>query len=188
MLVSGLPLGQYTQLKLQRLFSEPFLFLFYVLRFWIRDMIAVTYFSCSSEYSNFYHLNCISNLHWRQFSHFHNDSIVEYKWSLYSPSTEWPVLLGWWFCHLLGVLWACGGGGGGGEGVKKKYDLIRAASTGRKVVDTEQEHSLLKTQVKHNRRFPEITGKDNLTVFSYSGRVNSPEWRWQLRRADLRQF
>ena len=39
-----------------------------------------------------------------------------------------------------------------------------------------------------NRRFPEITGKDNLTVFSYSGRVKSPEWRQQLRRADLRQF
>ena len=38
------------------------------------------------------------------------------------------------------------------------------------------------------RRFPEITGKDNLTVFSYSGRVKSPEWRRQLRRADLRQF
>ena len=40
----------------------------------------------------------------------------------------------------------------------------------------------------YNRRFPEITGKDNLTVFSYSGRVKSPEWRRQLRRADLRQF
>ena len=42
-----------------------------------------------------------------------------------------------------------------------------------------------------NRRVPEITGKDNLTVFSYSGRVKSPEWRRQLRRADsadLRQF
>ena len=39
-----------------------------------------------------------------------------------------------------------------------------------------------------NRRFPEITGEDNLTVFSYSGRVKSPEWRWQRRRADLRQF
>ena len=39
-----------------------------------------------------------------------------------------------------------------------------------------------------NRRFPEITGKDNLTPFSYSGRVKSPEWRRQLRRADLRQF
>ena len=39
-----------------------------------------------------------------------------------------------------------------------------------------------------NRRFPEITGKDNLTVFSYSGRVKSPERRRQLRRADLRQF
>ena len=25
-----------------------------------------------------------------------------------------------------------------------------------------------------NRRFPEITGEDNLTVFSYSGRVKSP--------------
>ena len=35
-----------------------------------------------------------------------------------------------------------------------------------------------------NRRFPEITGKDNLTVFSYSGRVKSPEWRRQLGRAD----
>ena len=39
-----------------------------------------------------------------------------------------------------------------------------------------------------DRRFPEITGKDNLTVFLYSGRLKSPEWRWQLRRADLRQF
>ena len=40
----------------------------------------------------------------------------------------------------------------------------------------------------HNRRFSEITGEDNLTVFSYSGRVKSPEWRWQRRRADLRNF
>ena len=39
-----------------------------------------------------------------------------------------------------------------------------------------------------NRRFPEITGEDDSTVFSYSGRVNSPEWRWQRRRADLRHF
>ena len=39
-----------------------------------------------------------------------------------------------------------------------------------------------------NRRFPEITGKDNLTVFSYSRRVKSPEWRRQLRRANLPQF
>ena len=39
-----------------------------------------------------------------------------------------------------------------------------------------------------NRRFLKITGKDNLTVFSYSRRVKSPEWRWQQRRADLRQF
>ena len=39
-----------------------------------------------------------------------------------------------------------------------------------------------------NRRFPEITGEDLLTVFSYSGRVKSPEWRWQRRRADLRHF
>ena len=28
-----------------------------------------------------------------------------------------------------------------------------------------------------NRRFPEITGEDNLTVFSYSWRVKSPEWK-----------
>ena len=39
-----------------------------------------------------------------------------------------------------------------------------------------------------NRRFPEITGEDNLTVFSYSGRVTSPERRWQRRRADLRHL
>ena len=39
-----------------------------------------------------------------------------------------------------------------------------------------------------NRRFPEIIGEDNLTVFSYSGRVKSPEWRWQRREADLRHF
>ena len=39
-----------------------------------------------------------------------------------------------------------------------------------------------------NRQFPEITGKDNLTVFSYSRRVKSSECRRQLRRADLRQF
>ena len=38
------------------------------------------------------------------------------------------------------------------------------------------------------RRFREITGEDNLTVFSYSGRVKSAEWRWQRRRADLRYF
>ena len=38
------------------------------------------------------------------------------------------------------------------------------------------------------RRFPEIIGEDNLTMFSYSGRVKSPEWRPQLRRADLRHF
>ena len=40
----------------------------------------------------------------------------------------------------------------------------------------------------YHRRFPEITGEDNLTVFSYSGRVKFPEWRWQWRRADLWQF
>ena len=27
-----------------------------------------------------------------------------------------------------------------------------------------------------------------MTVFSYSGRVKSPEWRWQRRRADMRHF
>ena len=41
--------------------------------------------------------------------------------------------------------------------------------------------------VMDNRRFPEITGEDNLTVFSYTGRMKSTEWRWQ-RRADLRHF
>ena len=45
-----------------------------------------------------------------------------------------------------------------------------------------------RSRVNRNRRFPEITGKDNLTVFSYSGRVKSPECRRQRRRADLRQF
>ena len=44
------------------------------------------------------------------------------------------------------------------------------------------------SSVSGNRRFPEITGEDNLTVFSYSGRVKSPEWRWQRRRAGLRHF
>ena len=39
-----------------------------------------------------------------------------------------------------------------------------------------------------NRQFPEITGKDNLTAFSYSKRPLSPEWRQQLRRADKQQF
>ena len=49
------------------------------------------------------------------------------------------------------------------------------------------QHFILEPQFRHhNRRFPEITGEDNLTVFSYSGRVKSPEWRWQRRRADLR--
>ena len=46
---------------------------------------------------------------------------------------------------------------------------------------------MLRQSVLH-RWFPEITGEDNLTVFSYSGRVKSPEWRWQRRRADLRHF
>ena len=40
----------------------------------------------------------------------------------------------------------------------------------------------------NNIRFPEITGEDNLTMFSYSGRVKSAKWRWQRRRADLRHF
>ena len=39
-----------------------------------------------------------------------------------------------------------------------------------------------------NRQFPEITGEDNLTVFSYSGRMKPPEWRQQRRRAILQQF
>ena len=43
-------------------------------------------------------------------------------------------------------------------------------------------------QIRRNKRFPEITGEDNLTVFSYFGRVKSPKWRWQRRRADLRHF
>ena len=46
----------------------------------------------------------------------------------------------------------------------------------------------LHLRVPNNRRFPEITGEYNLTVFSYSGRVKSPEWRWQWRTADLRNF
>ena len=50
------------------------------------------------------------------------------------------------------------------------------------------EHLAEPTHKGVNRRFPEITGKDNLTVFSYSGRVKSPKWRRQLRRADLQQF
>ena len=51
-------------------------------------------------------------------------------------------------------------------------------------------HALCKihSSTKKNRQFPEITDEDNLTMFSYSGRVKSPEWRWQQRRADLRHF
>ena len=45
-----------------------------------------------------------------------------------------------------------------------------------------------KTTQQENRCFPEITGEDNLTVFSYPGRVKSPEWRWQQRRANMRHF
>ena len=56
--------------------------------------------------------------------------------------------------------------------------MLSAGMTGPEV---QQTHSV-------NRRFPEITGEDNLTVFSYSGRVKSLEWRWQRRRADLRHF
>ena len=73
----------------------------------------VIYFSCSSEYSNFYHLNCIPNLHWRQFSHFHNDSIVEYKW----PFSFHRVAS---FIRLMVLSFGRGalgmGGGGGGRG------------------------------------------------------------------------
>ena len=47
---------------------------------------------------------------------------------------------------------------------------------------------LLRRSSLFNRRFPEIAGEDNLTVFSYSWRVKSPEWRRQRRRVDLRQF
>ena len=47
---------------------------------------------------------------------------------------------------------------------------------------------LLMQRLFWNRRFPEVTGEDNLTGFSYSGRVKSPEWRWQRRRADLWHF
>ena len=46
-------------------------------------------------------------------------------------------------------------------------------------------HSWRKKRERKIRRFPDITGEDNLRVFSYSGRVKSPEWRRQLRRADL---
>ena len=55
-----------------------------------------------------------------------------------------------------------------------------------KSLSPESRHSFFAS--RQNRRFPEITGEDNLTVFSYSGRVKSPEWRWQRRRADLRHF
>ena len=61
--------------------------------------------------------------------------------------------------------------------------LIRDGSPGR---PPRLSHSSGALMSAYNRRFPEITGKDNLTVFSYSGRVKSPEWRWQRRRADLR--
>ena len=52
----------------------------------------------------------------------------------------------------------------------------------------QQIHVLTWRYFVFNRWLPEITGKGNLTVFSYSGRVKSPEWRWQRRRADLQHF
>ena len=52
-----------------------------------------------------------------------------------------------------------------------------------------EQHVPFQWQHHHwNRRFPEITGEDNLTMFSYAGRVKSPEWRRQWRRASLQQF
>ena len=56
-----------------------------------------------------------------------------------------------------------------------------------KVLKSQKLH-WLKYFLFYNRRFLEVTGEDNLTMFSYSGRVKSPEWRWQRRRADLRHF
>ena len=38
-------------------------------------------------------------------------------------------------------------------------------------------YMLMKVSSKNNRRFPEITGENNLTVFSSSGRVKSPQLR-----------
>ena len=55
-------------------------------------------------------------------------------------------------------------------------------------VNTNSQRQHISNQNEHKRRFPEITGEDNLTVFSYSVRVTSPEWRRQRRRADLRHF
>ena len=50
------------------------------------------------------------------------------------------------------------------------------------------ETTLFASSSSGNRQFPEITGDANLTVFSYSWRVKSPEWRRQRRRADLWHF
>ena len=47
-------------------------------------------------------------------------------------------------------------------------------------------HNFKAWELIANRQFLEITGKDNLTVFSY--RESEVPWRWQWRRADLRHF
>ena len=56
------------------------------------------------------------------------------------------------------------------------------------VISARNSASFSLSSFRFNRRFPEITGEDNLTVFSYSRRVKSPKWRQQRRRADLRHF
>ena len=80
-----------------------------------------------------------------------------------------------------------GGRGYGGEGRGRLYTYRYTVTTTENdvcvKVGSDESHLMF-----HNRRFPEITSEDNLTVFSYSGGVKSPEWRWQRRRADLRQF
>ena len=91
------------------------------------------------------------------------------------------------FCdRVTGKGWGGGGGGGGNESVLKQTHTQKATDRAVHVLDLLSSH--LNTQSAANRQFPEITGEDNLTVFSYSGRVKSPEWRRQQRRADLRQF
>ena len=78
-------------------------------------------------------------------------------------------------------------GGGGGGGTREKKEKRKERGGGGEEREREKKETNKNSPVG-NRRFPEITGKDNLTVFSYSERVKSPEWRRQLRRADLRQF
>ena len=84
------------------------------------------------------------------------------------------------------------GGRGGGRGLPVSRCLEGEKNYKKKRSEIELIAYVLKQDQKRDtlltERFPEITGEDNLTVFSYSGRVKSPEWRRQRRGGDFDSF